>query len=191
MKKKIYLTLIFIFSVAFAMAQNIKPYLATVKTKAGITKGVLFRVDSASLTIAGSDKMVTIKMEDIKTIKVRSPKKDHDLIQFISYDPWSADNFDQHPGGFKVRKWGAKDPGLGEEIGGHVVATVINVTGNILAAPIQAINPSIANFKIKGSSEKYAELRDELTYYSVYYQANPDQVAELKKIKALSTNFKP
>ena len=191
MKKIIYLSLIFSLSVTFAIAQNVKPYLATVKTKASVVKGVLYKVDSASLVIALNDKFVTINTVDIKSIKIRVPKKNQGIIQFITYDPWGPEHYEQNPGGEKVRKWGDKDPSIGEEISGHVAATLINVTGNILAAPIQSINPSIAYIKINGDLEKYAAQRNELSYFSVYYQSNPNVLAELDKLKRISAGFKP
>lgn len=186
-----YLTFLLCCFALLGSAQSVKPYLATVKTKAGITKGVLYKVDSASLVIALSDKFVTIGTVDIRSIKIRVPKKHSDIIQFVTYDPWGPEHYELNPGGEKVRKWGDKDPSIGEEISGHVAATLINVTGNILAAPIQSINPSIANIKINGDLEKYAAQRNELSYFSVYYQSNPNVLAELDKLKKISAGFKP
>ncbi|RBQ02875.1 hypothetical protein DRW42_24820 [Pedobacter miscanthi] len=189
--KTIFFTLSLFLTVSLAMAQTVKPYLATVKTKAFVTKGVLYKVDSASLVVVADDKFVSIGITDIQSIKIKTPKKKKDLIRFVKYDPWNEDNFEKRTDGIKVRKWGEKDPTLGEEINGHIAATMVNVTGNILAAPIQSINPSIARFKINGSKEKYGLLFNDLKLFSVYYQANPNILAELQQLKAISATFKP
>lgn len=189
--KSIFFTILLFLIVSLAMAQTVKPYLATVKTKAAVTKGILYKVDSASVVVVTDDKFVTISITEIQSIKIRTPKKDKDLIRFVKYDPWNEDNFEKRSDGIKVRKWGEKDPTLGEEINGHIAATIVNVTGNILAAPIQSINPSIASFKINGNQEKYDLLQHDLKLFSVYYQANPNILAELKQLKAISATFKP
>lgn len=153
-------------------AQQITPYIAIVKTNAEVRKGLLYKVDSSGVVMITDGDLVTISTDQIKTIKIRSPKKQASVIQFLKYDPWNKNNYEKRVDGAIVRKWGEKDPTLGEEIGGHVATALINVTGNILAAPIQAINPSIANFKINGDAVKYAQQKTDLNYFSVYYQQN-------------------
>ncbi len=172
-------------------SQGIKPYLAIVKTKTDVIKGLLYKADSASVVMIVEDSPITLPVNQIKTIKIRTPKKKASIIQFLKYDPWNADNFEKRADGDMVRKWGEKDPTLGEEVGGHVVTTMVNITGNIIATPIQAINPSIANFKINGDAAKYAEHQTDLGYFSVYYQQNTNAITELQKIKNISASFKP
>ena len=189
--KTIYFMLIFFLSGTLLKAQGVKPYIAIVKTKADVIRGVLYKVDSASVVMIVEGSPVTLPVDQIKTIKIRTPKKEASIIQFLKYDPWNADNFEKRADGAIVRKWGEKDPTLGEEVGGHVVTTMVNITGNIIAAPIQAINPSIANFKINGDAAKYSQHQTDLDYFSVYYQQNTNLTTELQKIKAISASFKP
>ncbi|WP_145855979.1 hypothetical protein [Pedobacter suwonensis] len=194
MKFKIIATFLMLVACLFvseSKSQGIKPYIAIVKTKADVVKGVLYKVDSASVVMIVEGSPVTLPVDEIKTIKIRTPKKEASIIQFLKYDPWNADNYEKRADGAIVRKWGEKDPTPGEEVGGHVVATVVNITGNIIAAPIQAINPSIANYKINGDAAKYAQHKTDLDYFSVYYQQNTNLTTELQKIKAISASFKP
>jgi len=175
-----------------AQAQQVKPYISIVKTKAGVQKGLLYKVDSAALIIIVDGQFQTINTDQLQLVKIRTPKKPAGIIQFLKYDPWNKDNYEKQPNGAVVRKWGEKDPTLEEEIAGHVAATLLNVTGNILAAPIQSINPSIANYKIKGDAARYATYQTELSYFSIDYQKNPDLAAALLlKAKQHATDFKP
>lgn len=162
-----------------AKAQDVKPYISIVKTKAGVQKGLLYKVDSAALIMIVDGNFLTINTDQIQSVKIKTPKKPAGVIQFLKYDPWSEDNYEKLPNGAVVRKWGEKDPTLKEEITGHVAATLLNVTGNILAAPIQSINPSIANYKIKGDAARYATYQTQLSYFSIDYQKNPDLAAAL------------
>ncbi|PWS31372.1 hypothetical protein [Pedobacter paludis] len=189
--KLFFLVLIFALSVGFSQAQTVKPYITKIKTKDGVIRGLLYKVDSASVIILADHNFSTVDISEIKSIKIRTPKKPYEIVQFVKYDPWSEDNFEKRTDGLKVRKWGEKDPTLGEEIGGHFYGTLFNVIGNIFAAPIHSINPSIANYKINGSLQKFAEQKAELNYFSVYYQSNLNIVAETNKIKAISAGFKP
>lgn len=174
-----------------AKAQQVKPYISIVKTKAGVKKGLLYKLDSAALIIINDGDFLTINTDQIKWVKIKKPKKPAGIIKFLKYDPWSKDNFEKRPDGVVVRKWGEKDPTPEEELAGHVAATLLNVTGNILATPIQAINPNIANYKIKGDQVKFAAWSTELNYFSIHYQKNPNLAAELLKVKQLSASFKP
>ncbi|SDG59607.1 hypothetical protein SAMN05421827_108107 [Pedobacter terrae] len=194
MKFRIVATLVMLAACLFvseSRSQGIKPYIAIVKTKADVIKGLLYKVDSASVVMIVEGSPVTLRVDEIKTIKIRTPKKEASIIKFLKYDPWNENNFEKRADGAIVRKWGEKDPTLGEEVGGHVVTTVVNVTGNIVAAPIQAINPSIANYKINGNAAKYAQHKTDLDYFSVYYQQNTNLTTELQKIKVISASFKP
>lgn len=188
------LPLIFLFSAIFITCyaqQDVKPYFATIKTLNGTQKGILYKVDSARVIINSDSKFEQISISNIRWIKLKVLKsKDKEFIKFATYDPWNKNNFELK-NGVQVRKWGEKDPTLGEEIGGHVATTVINVAGNILAAPIQSINPSVASYKIKYDKQLYLSVLSELSYYTVNYQVNPDIRAELNKLKAISANFKP
>lgn len=189
--KTVYLTLICCIAILFANAQQVKPYLTTVKTKSNIVKGILYKVDTSGLLVATSDSLFKIPGECVTSIKIRTPKKKAEVIRFLTYDPWNESNFEKRTDGLKVRKWGEKDPTLGEEISGHVATTLINIAGNVIAAPIQAINPSIANFKIKSDLKAFRRFQNDLNFFSVYYQSDPNQVAELRKIKEISRLFKP
>ena len=189
--KKILSALVFCCFFSFLQAQQITPYIAIVKTNAEVRKGLLYKVDSLGVVMIIDGGLVTVSTDRIKTIKIRSPKKQASVIQFLKYDPWNKNNYEKRADGAIVRKWGEKDPTLGEEIGGNVATALINVTGNILAAPIQAINPSIANFKINGDAVKYAQQKTDLNYFSVYYQQNQNLTAEIQKIKAITASFKP
>ncbi|MFD2288569.1 hypothetical protein GJU39_22790 [Pedobacter petrophilus] len=178
--------------IASAQAQQVKPYISIVKTETGVKKGLLYKVDSAALIMIIDGNFLTIHSDQIQSVKIRTPKKPAGIIQFLKYDPWSKDNYEKQPNGAVVRKWGEKDPTLEEEIAGHVAATILNVTGNILATPIQSINPSIASYKIKGDAARYAAYQTELSYFSIDYQKNPELAAALLlKAKQHTASFKP
>jgi len=166
-----------------AAAQKVKPYLAIVKTNSGTSKGVLYRVDSTGLVMESDDKIVKININEIRLVKIKAVKKEYQPKQFANYDPWNENNFDKQPNGTPLRKWGEKDPTLKEEISGHIGAGIINVAGNLIAAPIHSISGSIVKFQLKGNEREKAAQLKELVYFSIHYQTNPDVAAELRQLK--------
>ncbi len=72
---KIILIAFLIFSNLKSIAQQIRPYLAVIKTNSGTIKGVLYKVDSAYLAVDGQNGFVTIDSREIESIKIRVPKK--------------------------------------------------------------------------------------------------------------------
>ncbi|TDG36560.1 hypothetical protein EZJ43_08580 [Pedobacter changchengzhani] len=188
--KSIYLMLSLCFAVLIVAAQNVKPYLAIVRSSNSVNRGVLYKLASTGIIISVGNEFLSIPYTELKSIKIRVPKKDYEITQFVTYDPWSDNNFELNANGIKVRKWGAKDPTLGEEIGVHVISTLVNTTANVLAIPIHAINPKIANFKINGKLTRFNQFFNELNYFSIYYQSTPNN-NDLGKFKAISADFKP
>lgn len=192
MKAFFFVVLCSAFILTASAQRTVKPYFATIKTLSGTQKGILYQVDSANVIINRDNKLELISFSTIKWIKLKVLKSgDKEFIKFITYDPWSKNNFEKNQNGALVRKWGEKDPTMGEEIRGHIASAAINITGNLLAAPIQSINPSVANYKIKCDQQQYLSVLNELSYYTVNYQLNPDTKAELLRMKAMSANFKP
>ncbi|MNL57805.1 hypothetical protein D3C87_1813950 [compost metagenome] len=86
--------------------------------------------------------------------------------------------------------WGNEEPSI-TDIKDNVIASVLgNLLINSAALPFSKINPSVSKFKIDYDKTKYTSQLNELSYYSIYYQANPDISTELRKLKEMSLKFK-
>jgi len=191
MKTFVCLIILFIVTSSIAVnAQSVQLYLAIIKVKNNIShKGILQRVDSSHVFINSEKGMETIPVQFIKSIKIRVPKKSYQLKNFTP-DTEKKTNYRQNAEGKFVDEWGNEEPSL-TDIKDNVIASVLgNVLINSVALPISKINPSISNFKINYNQSTYISQLNELSYYSIYYQANPDTAAELRKLKEISLQSK-
>lgn len=169
-----------------ASAQSVQPYLAIIKAKDNISyKGILQRVDANNVILNSDKGMETIPFQLIKSIKIRVPKKGYKVKNFTP-DTNKNKNYKQNAAGKFVDEWGNEEPSLTEIKDGVIASVVGNVLINSVALPVSKINPSISNFKIDYDQSKYISQLSELSYFSIYYQANPDTAAELRKIKEIS-----
>ena len=187
--KSIFLTAILACFVLICSAQQIKPYLVVVKTPTGKQKGILYKSDSVGLVIDGKGGFTRIDAKEIRSIKVRAVKKNYKLKKFVKYDAWNESHFERNPNGVPVRKWGEKDPTVKEELNDRISTSLINVIGNIVTAPIHAINPSIARMKFHKNDE-FAGQVPTIRYYSIQYQTNPDRFNELEQLRSIGKAFK-
>ncbi|QPH39677.1 LSm family protein [Pedobacter endophyticus] len=180
----------------FSNAQNVRPYLAIVKTFNGKQKGILSFVDSDQLILRVDKKYVYIPYSKIKSIRLRVQKKDFEYKELVPYTTnWVEDRYETLPNGQQVLKPGKEAPSLGESIAepfvNMLMTSVVNLAANGLLRPFHEINPSLATFKNTRENPLTPEKILELRYFSTNYQINPDYIAEAQKIKALTKNFKP
>ncbi|MCX2454182.1 hypothetical protein OQX61_23125 [Pedobacter sp. PLR] len=169
-----------------ANAQSVQLYLAIIKAKNNIShKGILQRVDSGNVIINSEKGIETIAVQLIKTIKIRVPKKNYNLKNFTP-DTGKNKNYRQNAAGKFVDEWGNEEPSLTDIKDGAIASVFGNILINSIALPVSKINPSISNFKIDYDKSIYISRLNELSYYSIYYQANPDKTAELRKLKEIS-----
>ena len=199
MKTRILFVAILSISTQFCKAQisdGVKPYIAIVKTNDSKTKGLFFKIDSQTVLLYSDEKYHEIKTSEIKSIKLRVTKASYELQSYVfkyvgKKDPNEYKYTNQQ--GKAVDKWGREEPTPDEElagaVGGAIFGTAMEGVANIIAGSLHNINPNIANYKFSRGFD-YSQL-EALNYYSVYYQQNPNTLAELNKIKALSVGFKP
>lgn len=180
--------IIFFITASFipANAQSVQPYLAIIIAKNKIRhKGILHRVDSGNVILNSEKGIETIPFQLIKSIKIRVPKKSYNLKNFTP-DTGKNKKYSQNAEGKFVDEWGNEEPSLTDIKDGVIASVIGNVLINSVALPVSKINPSISNFKIDYDQSMYVSQLNELSYYSIYYQANPDIAAELRKLKELS-----
>lgn len=191
MKKLVCLIILFIAaSFSSAHAQSVQHYLAIIKVKNKVShKGILQRVDSNNVIINSEKGLEIIPYQSIKSVKIRVPKKSYKLKNFTP-DTGKNTNYRQNAEGKFVDEWGNEEPSLTEVKDGVIASVLGNVLINSVALPISKINPSISNFKINYDKTTYISRLDELSYYSIHYQANPDTAAELRKLKEISLKSK-
>lgn len=187
MIKSIYVALLFFFSLSFAMAQNVKPYIAVIKTEKGKQKGILYKVDSASVILNHDGEFITIPLNIIKTVQIRTIKKGYKGMNLIKIGTQDPDQYKIDARGKLVDKWGKEAPTLEEEAGITFFSVIFTAIANAVALPIHAINPNLARFNLH---QKEASKINELSYYSIYYQANPNVLAELQQLKSISSTIK-
>ncbi|RZL18376.1 MULTISPECIES: hypothetical protein [Pedobacter] len=202
MRIKLILLISLVINAFFVKAQitknpeRVKPYIAIVKTNTEKFKGLFFKIDSQTVLLYANEKYVEVKTSEIKSIKLRITKANYELQSYIfkhigKNDPNEYKYSNQR--GKAVDKWGREEPTPNEElagvIGGAIFGTAMEGVANVLAGTLHNINPSIANYKFRKGFD-FTQM-ETINYYSVYYQQNPNTLAELKKIKALSANFKP
>ena len=186
--KPIYFTLIFFFSITLVKAQSIKPYMAILKTVNGKYKGILYKVDSVNAILNHDGEFIKVPLKEIKTVQIRTVKKGYKGMSFIKIGEDRAEEYKMNTAGKMVDKWGKEEPGLKEDAAATAYSVVFTTLANAIAMPIHAINPNLARFNF---NKTYQNKLNELSYYSIYYQANPNVLAELKQLKSISASFKP
>jgi len=175
---------------------RIKPYIAIIKTNDSKVKGLFFKIDSQNVLLYSKGKYLQLKTADVKSIKLRVTKPGYELQSYIfqyigKEDPQQYKYINQR--GKAVDKWGREEPTPNEELGNAfaqaIFGTAMEGIANVIAGSLHQINPSVADYKFR-KGFNFDQL-EPISYYSVYYQQNPNTLAELKRIKSLSSNFKP
>jgi len=185
--KSIYVALLFFFSISLAMAQSVKPYMAILKTQNEKYKGILYKVDSASVILNHDGEFITVPLNDIKTVQIRTIKKGYKGMNLVKIGTQNPDQYTIDKRGKLVDKWGKEAPTVEEEAGITFFSVIFTAIANAVALPIHAINPNVARFNL---DQKEANKINELSYYSIYYQANPDVLAELQQLKSISSTIR-
>ena len=187
--KTIYFTLLFFLSTALVNAQSIiKPYIAILKTQNGKYKGILYKVDSVNAILNHDGEFIKVPMNEIKTVQIRTIKKGYEGMSFIKIGEDRAEEYKMNTAGKMVDKWGKEEPTFKEDAAATVYSVVFTAIANAVALPIHAINPNLARFNFNKIDRNKL---NELSYYSIYYQANPNVLAELHLLKSISSSFKP
>ena len=186
--KTICFTLLFFLSFTLANAQGIKPYIAILKTQNGKYKGILYKVDSVNAILNHDGEFIKVPLKEIKTVQIRTVKKGYKGMSFIKIGEDRAEEYKMNTAGKMVDKWGKEEPGLKEDAAATAYSVVFTTLANAIAMPIHAINPNLARFNFNKTDQNKL---NELSYYSIYYQANPNVLAELKQLKSISASFKP
>jgi len=179
--KFILITVFALCSVIRLNAQT-KSYLAIIKTNSGTVKGIFYKVDSSFILIENREGFISVNTNDVKSITIRTAKKNYRLKKVFKYNPYDDSHYERNINGYRVRKWGERDPTLKEEFTGHVGNGMLNLAANIILFPIHLINPYVAKVKVKGRESGYREIQT-LESYSVYYQENPNLKRELEQLK--------
>ena len=179
--KFILITVFALCSVIQLNAQT-KPYLAIIKTNSGTVKGIFYKVDSSFILIENREGFTSVNTNDIKSIRIRTAKKNYRLKKVFKYNPYDDSNYERNINGYRVRKWGERDPTLKEQINEHVATGMLNVAANVILFPLHLINPYVAKVRLKTSESRYREFQT-LDSYSIYYQENPNLKRELEQLK--------
>ena len=186
--KYILTTLCLSFFTGVAQAQRIIPYKAILETSHGKEKGLLHKVDSAAIVLDQNGDFVTVEISQIKRIKIRKYKRPYRAKTYLDPSAEDAKVYQLNSNGDLVDRYGNKAPTVGQEIAESFWFAALNGVANVIAFPIHAINPNLAKYKLqKGLSKNQL---DELSYYSVVYQVNPNILAELRKMKEISSKTK-
>lgn len=173
-------------AVLVSKAQQVKPYKAILITNTGKQKGILHKIDSTKVVLYKDGVFEVTPITEIQSIQIRRIKKRFKTKDYIGKMPQGTYTVDRN--GQLVDQWGNKAPTLEDEVGRSVFAVFLNGFINVLALPIHALNPNLAKFKF--SAQKDQAQLNELSYYSIDYQMQPNALAELKKIKAISAENK-
>lgn len=186
--KYILTTLCLSFFIGVAQAQRIVPYKAILETSHGKEKGLLHKVDITAIVLNQNGKFVTVESSKIKRIKIRRVKKAYKLKTYLADQPNDDGPYKLNGNNEWVNRFGNRVPTLEEEIAGSFFFAALNGVANVIAFPIHAINPNLATYKLqKGLNKNQLE---ELSYYSIVYQVNPNILAELRKMKEISAKTK-
>jgi hypothetical protein len=186
--KYVLTTLCLSFFIGVAQAQRIVPYKAILETSHGKEKGLLHKVDCAVIVLNQNGEFITLELSQIKHIKIRKVKKAYKLKTYLNDQPNDDGPHKLNGNNEWVNRFGNRVPTLEEEIAGSFFFAALNGVVNVIAFPIHAINPNLAKYKLqKGLSKNQL---DELSYYSIVYQVNPNILAELRKMKEISSKAK-
>lgn len=161
--------------------QNVKPYLAIVKTKNSKQKGILQKIDSNQIILRVDTIFVAIATADVNAVKIREIKKRYKGKDYASYN-WDTSGYNQIQNGKRVDKWGNEEPDFKEQLAMSAFGGFFNGVINLIAFPIHAINPAIANYNFKPKATKADQ--ESLSYFSIDYQVNPKNRLVLKKLSA-------
>ncbi|ARS40719.1 hypothetical protein CA265_14065 [Sphingobacteriaceae bacterium GW460-11-11-14-LB5] len=186
--KTIYFTLLFFLSLTIAQAQSIKPYIAVLKTQNGKYKGILYKVDSVNAILNHDGEFIKVPVSEIKTVQIRTIKKGYEGMSFIKIGETRSEEYKMDASGRMVDQWGKEEPTFKEDVSATFFSVIFTVLANAVALPIHAINPNLARFNFRKPD---GNKLNELSYYSIYYQANPNVLAELHQLKTISAKFKP
>ncbi|KQM77230.1 hypothetical protein ASE74_18470 [Pedobacter sp. Leaf216] len=186
--KTLYFTFVFFLFANFAMAQIIKPHIAILKTQNGKYKGILYKVDSLDVVLNHDGEYINVPIKEIKTVQIRTIKKGYKGTSFLKVGDEPGTEYKTDSRGKMIDQWGHEQPDLAGYASKTIISVVFNALVNTLALPIHAINPNIARFNFK---QHPGNQLNELSYYSIYYQANPNVLAELRRMKDISSTFKP
>ena len=159
-----------------------KLYLLAIKTNSGTIKGIFYKVDSSFMLIENREGFISVNTNDVKSITIRTAKKNYRLKKVFKYNPYDDSNYERNINGYRVRKWVERDPTLKEEFTGHVGNGMLNIAANVILFPIHLINPYVAKVRLKTSESRYREFQT-LDSYSIYYQENPNLKRELEQLK--------
>ncbi len=188
--KTIILVLALCFTICFAKGQSVKPYLAIIKTKSCKYKGILHKINSSDIILNDEGNFIKIQRSDIKTAQIRAIKKNFKSIDLIKIGS-DKQVYTQNSNGKMVDQWGKEMPTVEDELATTFFSVIGTAIANGLALPIHAINSNLAKFRFNGDIKSRQLKFEELNYYSIYYQANPNVLAELRKMKEISAPFKP
>lgn len=149
----------------------------------------MHKVDSTNVFLQSDDGLIAVAIPTIEKVQIRPLKKNFEGVDLIKIG--SEEEYTINSRGDRVDKWGKEAPSPEKELGATFFSIIATAIANGLAAPIHAINPNLAKFKFDGDVSANKIRLEKLSYYSIYYQANPNVLAELKRIKEISNPFKP
>ena len=190
MKKTSLILALLVLLMINAYAQKIQAYDAVVNLKNSvIEKGILYDVVKEGLILQRGDSLVSISTNGIAMLKIYAAKSPYKFKKIFTYDPWDESNFETKSSNMvRIRKWNEEDPTPGEEIKGYISTAVVNGAIHLIALPISAIRANIFKVSINCKTDKFDKVKEELSYYSINYQAH-DSGAELKKISLNIKDF--
>lgn len=183
-------TITFILALFFnSIAQRVVPFKAILDTKEGKVKGILQKIDSSSIILDVKGKFVRVDLDQIETVKIRKLKNAYRYKTYVKDTEDEPTVYRMNANGDMVDHFGNKEPTLAQQIAAPFWFAAVNGVFNVLAFPIHAINPNVAKFKINGQpdSTKHAQI----SYYSINYQLKPNLLAELRRLKEISSKSKP
>ncbi|RZK69506.1 MAG: hypothetical protein EOO92_21940 [Pedobacter sp.] len=124
---------------------------------------------------------VSITTASVTSVKIREIKKRYKGKDYASYN-WDTSAYNQVQNGKRVDKWGNEEPDFKDQLAMSAFGEFFNGVINVIALPIHAINPSIANYNFKPKATKADQ--ESLSYFSIDYQVNPKNRLALKKLSA-------
>ncbi|WP_443943936.1 hypothetical protein ACJVDH_13510 [Pedobacter sp. AW1-32] len=182
----IYLSLVFCFAALMARAQEVKPYFAILKTNSGKYKGILYRVDSDKIVLKNDTGFNQLDINEIQHVQIRTVKKGYKGLS-LTKSGSEGGPYSLNAQGKMVDKWGKEAPSLQDEFAASVASVLVSGLANVVSMPLHAINPNLATFDLEKDKSKMQEL----TAYSIYYQANSDATGKINDIKTLTSVVKP
>ena len=187
---KYFFTLILLVALSYTSnAQRPVPYKAILETQDGKLKGVLQKVDSSSIVLDIKGQFVKVSLSKIEKIKIRKLKNAYRYKNYMKEKSGEQPVYRMNANCDMVDHFGNKAPTLAQEIAAPFWLAAFNGVFNTIAFPIHAINPNVAKFELNGYADSTQNAQ--LSYYSLNYQLKPNLLAELRKLKEISTASKP